>query len=157
MNFYKFNLLLTSVLLIVIYFKIPFYEEWLLTKAASPNNNMFEQMQNLDIKYRYQYRFGSDYMVYKDMQRILSTHKDVVLLLPTTEYLRSVNITNVNMSEPATFYYYTGLKSVWANSPDVEKANWAFVASKKTGMRVVDIKSKPQLDSLITSYKKFAN
>ncbi len=155
MNFYKFNLLLTSVLLIVIYFKVPFYEDWLKNKAASPNNNMFEQMQNMDINYRKQYRFGSSYMVYKDMERMLSKHKDVVVLLPTTDYMRSVNITYVDMPEPAIFYYFTGIRSVIANSPDVQLANWTLLASKKGGMRVLDIKSKPQLDSLISLYKPF--
>jgi len=60
------------------------------------------------------------------------------------------------MQEPAVFYYFTGINSVWASSPNVEKANWAIYAGK-TGVRVMQIKSKGQLDSLILIYKKFAN
>ena len=120
---------------------------------------MFDQMQNLDTTYRKQYRFGGSYMLYKDIARVLGTHdsaKGVVLLLPTTDYLRANNITESDMPEPAVFYYFTGITSVWANSPDVQRANWALLASKKTGMRVMDIKTKPQLDSLIFMYKKYA-
>lgn len=159
MNFYKFNLLLVAVLLIVLYFKIPFYESWLSGKALSPNNNMFDQMRNLDTNYRRQYRFGSTYMFDKDIVRVLSTHKDQepILLLPTNEFLKANSIPNdLDMQEPAVFYYFTGIKSVWASSTDAGRANWVLIASKKMGMRIMDIKSKEQLDSLITMYKPFA-
>jgi hypothetical protein len=89
------------------------------------------------------------------MGRTLSSQKNVTVLLPSTAYMRYVNINYVDIPEPAVFYYFTGIKSVWANSPNVRTANWALVASKKTGLRMADIKSNAQLDSLISLYKPY--
>ena len=113
-------------------------------------------MQHLDTTYRNEYRFGATYGLDMDIKRVLSTHKDAILLLPNNDFMKANNIPgNIDMQEPAVFYYYTGITSVLANSPDVQRANWALLASKKMGMRLMDIKSQGQRDSIITMYKQF--
>ena len=118
---------------------------------------MFDQMQNLDIEYRNQYRFGSTYMFDKNLQHTLSTHSGVTVLLPTNAYMKTVNIKGLDLQEPAVFYYFTGINSVWANSPKAETANWALWADKKSGMHLIQIKTKNELDSILSVYKKYTN
>ncbi len=157
MNFTKFNLFLTAVLVIIMYFMVPFYNEWLFGKIINTNNSIIDQAQNLGVQFRRQYRFGGTYITLMDMKRFLEKHnaKGVKLLLPNNDYLRAINVPEFDMPEPAVFYYFTGINAVWANSPDVESANWVILITKKTDIRIMQVKSKPQLDSLITIYKKF--
>jgi len=117
---------------------------------------MFDQMEKLDVDYRNHYRFGATYSFDKDIQRTLEGKKNVILLLPNNAYMKSINVTTLDMQEPAVFYYFTGINAVWASSPNVEQANWAVFAGK-TGVRVLEIKSQGQRDSIISLYKKFAN
>jgi hypothetical protein len=52
------------------------------------------------------------------------------------------------------FYYYTGLKGVWTNSPDVGKANFLLRVSKK-GVNLDEIHSPQQLQQILNAYKKY--
>jgi hypothetical protein len=160
MNFTKFNLLLTASLIVILYFMVPFYNEWLWganAKVLNVNNSMLDQAQNLDTSYRKAYRFGGSYLAYQDMKAKLlkAGGGNVILLVPTTEYLKSLGINDLSMCEPSEFYYFTGLNSVWATSPEVERANWAVIAARGRGISLKRIKTKPELDSLITLYKPF--
>ncbi len=157
MNLFKFNLTLTAIFVVLLFFQVPFYNEWLYGKVINVNNSIFDQMQNLDTSYRKAYRFGGSYLAYQDMKTKLTKMGGgaVTLLLPPNDYLKAMGVNDISMCEPAEFYYFTGLNSVWANSPDVARANWAVVAMKGKGISLMKIKSKPQLDSLITQYKPF--
>ncbi len=159
MSFTKFNLLLTATLIVILYFMVPFYNDWLWganAKVLNVNNSMLDQMQNLDTSYRKSYRFGGSYVAYQDIKnKLAKAGGSVTLLLPTTEYLKALGINDLSMCEPSEFYYFTGLNSVWANSPEVARANWAIVAARGRGISLKKIKSKPELDSLITLYKPY--
>ena len=159
MSFTKFNLLLTATLIVILYFMIPFYNDWLWgpnAKVLNVNNSMLDQAKNLDTSYRKAYRFGGSYIAFQDIKNKLNKlGGNVTLLLPTTDYLKAQGITDLSMCEPSEFYYFTGINSVWANSPEVERANWAVVAARGRGISLKRIKAKPELDSLITQYKQY--
>ena len=154
MNYNKFNILLTSVLVIIIYFTIPYYNGWLFGKVLN-SGSIAVQAANLDPEYRKEQHFGLSYNNFRSIKRFFSKKHGVVLLTPTNEYLRAMDINNVDVAEPAIFYYFTGVNTVLPTSPNVENANWAIVISKEKGLHVVEVKSKPQLDSLITLYKQY--
>ena len=159
MSFTKFNLLLTATLIVILYFMIPFYNDWLWgpnAKVLNVNNSMLDQAKNLDTSYRKAYRFGGSYIAFQDIKNKLNKlGGNVTLLLPTTDYLKAQGITDLSMCEPSEFYYFTGINSVWANSPEVERANWAVVAARGRGISLKRIKAKPELYSLITQYKQY--
>ena len=157
MFFKKFNLLLTGILIIILYFTIQFYNDWLTGKVLNENNNMLDQMERLDTTYRKSYRWGGSYLAYQDIKDKLkkSGEPNVLLLLPTTDYLRAQGIKDLDMVEPAVFYYFTGINSVWANSREVERANWALITIKGKGVSLRKIGAKPELDTLISQYKKY--
>ncbi len=155
MNFIKFNLTLTGFLLVLLYFQMPFYNEWLYGKVINVNNNMFFQMEHMDTTYRKAYRFGGSYLAYQDMKSKLEKFGSVTLLLPPNDYLKALGMNDISMCEPAEFYYFTGINSVWANSPDVGRANWAVVALKGKGLSLKKIRSRGDLDTMINMYKPF--
>jgi len=157
MFFKKFNLLLTSILIIILFFTIEFYNGWLTGKVLNVNNNMLDQMEHLDTTYRKSYRWGGSYLAFQDIKSKLAKNggTNVTLLLPTTEYLRAQGVTDMDMVEPSVFYYFTGINSVWANSPEVARANWALIVIKGRGVSLKKIREKPELDTIISEYKKY--
>ncbi len=157
MLFKKINLLLTGILIIILFFNIQFYNDWMTGKVLNVNNNMLDQMQNLDTNFRKSYRWGGSYLAFQDIKNKLvkAGGPNVTLLLPTTEYLRAQGVNDMDMVEPAVFYYFTGINAVWANSPDVARANWALITLKGRGASLKKIQQKSDLDTLVTEYKKY--
>jgi hypothetical protein len=81
--------------------------------------------------------------------------KDVLLLMPPAQYLRETKVEGgFEGCEPAVFYYFTGIRSVFAKSPNVQQANWAFVAEGHR-MWLRKINSKQYLDDLLAKYQKY--
>ena len=79
----------------------------------------------------------------------------VILFEPNSFYKDSLHVyPNIHAPEPALFYYYTGLEGVWTNSPDVGKANFLLMMSKK-GIKLQEITSPQQLKLVLAFYKKY--
>jgi len=77
-----------------------------------------------------------------------------VVLLEPNGYFKDGLHTDLHMPEPAVFYYYTGLHSVWMNSPEVEKAN-CIARIVKGVVQVSPIRSLEQLRQILDSYRSF--
>jgi hypothetical protein len=77
----------------------------------------------------------------------------VILFEPNSYYRDSLHI-QIRVPEPAIFYYYTGLKGVWTNSGEVNKARFLVRISKK-GVIMDEIKSPAQLSQILNNYRKF--
>ncbi len=151
----KINLFLSGILAIILLFCTPHYNEWLNTKILQ-NNDVFFQMTHLDENGRKISRYGYSYQIYMALKERMKTLGDVTLLLPPAQYMHSRKMINeVVMPEPAVFYYYTGMKSVWVTSPDIYKANYDLDVNSKGEIIVKKIPSKNDLDTLITKYKKY--
>ena len=153
MFYKKLNLTLYPILVIVLFFTIPFYNNWLYSKVL--NNNFFTECSQMDLDARNIRRFGYSYTVYKDIQNTLGDKKDVTLLLPPDKYVATKKIPDLVIPEPAVFYYFTGIKSVWANSPDVSLANWVLLVRGPGQMLVKKISVIHNPDSLLADYKKY--
>ena len=77
----------------------------------------------------------------------------VILFEPNSYYRDSLHM-DLHVPEPAVFYYYTGLRGVWMNSPDVEKANY-FVRVNGGEVKLEAIRSSEQLQTILVHYRKF--
>ena len=156
MLYNKFNLFLTAVLAILLFFVLPANNGWLYQKVLNSNVTFTDQVQHLSTLERNQSRFGKSYDFYLLTAKKLAPAPNVLLMLPPNDYLKKVNVAEIEMPEPAIFYYFTGLSAVTTASDEVLRANWALVPMNGT-IALRKIKNRQQLDSLIALYKQYTN
>jgi len=156
MKFNIFNLTLTSIFLIALFFNIPAYHRWLWDSILVNNASISAQMHHMDEDERMQSRYGPSYFSYMHAAETFRKYPDqnAVLLLPPNSLLKQEKIPDFQCVEPAEFYYFTGYEAVWATSPNVEKATWAIYINNHRVM-LGRIKGPAQRDSIIADYKKF--
>jgi len=101
-------------------------------------------------------RYGPVYSMCMQVKAIMEEKKianPLILLEPNSYYQDSLHIP-VRVPLPPVFYYYTGLKSVWMNSPDAGKANF-LMRITKGGMNLEEITSPGQLRQILKDYQSF--
>ncbi|NDC42772.1 MAG: hypothetical protein EBZ77_14690 [Chitinophagia bacterium] len=155
MNAKKIILLVIGVFTILLSTKTEIYTHWLDNFIMQPDIDV--QFQHMSVEERREYRFNNLYSLSKYVKQTLDTIKggpEPVVLLPPTKYLQANGIDYLGMPEPVVFYYHTGHKAVWTNSPTVRKANWALVKTDKS-VALVPLKDPRQLDQLLAIYKDF--
>ncbi len=154
---FKINLTLISVLIIVLFFNIPFYNNWMNTNLLNPAFDILATSKQLGLEQRMVNRFGYSYVVYKEMAGYFknSKIKDPLILLPPEALMKEQKVKNFTIVEPTTFYYFTGYKAVWYDSPGVEKANLALVFDKDGKVMVRKIESKDDLNRFLATYRKY--
>lgn len=153
MTYKKINLFFVAVIIIMIFFNLPVYNNWLNSKIFG--DNTAEEFKHLDLDYRKASRWGYSYMVYQNIVGKVTDPKHAIILLPPNDYLRKIHVKNFVSPEPATFYYYTGLASVWMTSPNAEQANWELVVKGDQQIGLRKITDKKHLDSVLAFYRKF--
>jgi hypothetical protein len=153
MVYKKINLFLYGVLAIVLLFTIPVYNSWLYGKVL--NENIANDVAHLNIEDRRVERFGYSYTVFSDVAQVLARFKNVVVLLPPNDYVKTKMAHGFVVPEPAVFYYFTGLKSVCANSADVSLANWALIVRGDANIVVRKMSMIPNADSLLDVYRQY--
>lgn len=154
MNYKKLNFFLASVLVILLFFTIPINNNWLYSKVIGGENNLLYQVKHLDVADRKLMRYGYSYQVYLNMLADIPDKKSALILLPPAKYLKAMGVQDFVTVEPAVFYYYTGLNSVWANSPDAGRANWAVGVNSSHRVRLRQIMNPAQLDTLLPIFRK---
>ena len=160
MNNKTIRLALLSTVIIFFIFSTPFNNNWLHEKIFNENFSIFDQAEHQSIEERMEFRFGNNYNAYQAIISTLKANtnnnlKDVLLLLPPAAYTREVKVEgNFEAPEPAVFYYFTGIKSVIAKSPNVDSANWAFVVENHK-MWLRKINSKQYIRDLVSIYDKY--
>lgn len=154
---FKINLTLIAVLSIVLFFSIPFYNNWLNTNLLNPSLSFWTLYKQMDIEQRKISRFGYSYVIYKEVAGVFESAKikNPVLLLPPDAFLKERRVTNLAVVEPAIFYYFTGHKAVWYNSPGVAAANCALVPDNNGKVVLKRITTPEDLNNIITAYKKY--
>ena len=132
-------LFLLSFLLMVIFFMLPRNNIWLRDRPLTYLKEALQQKDNLDTEYRKQQRWGNAYTVSKQIAGLLGPEKnntDMLLLMPPRDYFTERKI-DYPVPEPAVFYYYTGVKTVWANSK--EAINAKRVVRAVNGRLFIDV------------------
>lgn len=154
MIYNRINLFLTGILVIILFVTIPQNNAWLYSKILE-HNDIYMQAKHLNLEERREMRYGYSYQVYKLLEKRLEGKKDVVLLFPPEEYLKAMHLDKIVIPEPAVFYYYTGVKSVWVTSSEVGSANCLMAISNTEKIYLIPLNSKEQTDSVVASYKKY--
>lgn len=155
-GFKAFILLVAAVISMLIFFGIEPNKLWLNQRILPYWEDYKEQKLNLDLEERKLARYQTDYLFAKNVTGFFEKRGNankVLLLLPPTDYF-AANGLQIHVPEPAVFYYMTGLKTIWANSPEATKANWVLTA-KNGGLGFDSVINKQVLQDTIASFKKF--
>ena len=95
-----------------------------ITHVRSNASEINDEAGNMSISYRLLDRYGKNYAVAKRIQADIKKSgfkgKPLILVQPNT-YFRAQNM-DITLPEPAIFYNYTGLQSIWKNSNMVKVA-----------------------------------
>jgi len=90
MTYKKINLFFVAVIILMIFFNVPVYNNWLNGKIFG--DNTMEEFKHLDIDYRKASRYGYSYMVYLNIVEKVTDPKHAIILLPPNEYLKKINV-----------------------------------------------------------------
>ena len=118
-------LLFTGIAFITVFFLLPRNREWAGTVYSYWTDFQWQQ-HHTDLETRMIKRFGNDYAYSKSIAELLEKRgakQQALVLMPPSNYFTKMGV-RYHVPEPAVFYYYTGLKTIWANSDDAIKANW---------------------------------
>lgn len=141
---------------IVLFFFIPQNKEWLKGRIVGYYGQFPQEIHNMGIEHRMAYRFEGSYTYSKQIADFFNPRKNkntALVLVPPTAYFEQQGIA-YHVPEPAVFYYYTGLKTLWANSTNAASANW--YAHVKDGKIVIDsVTNSTSLKDTLTTFKKF--
>jgi hypothetical protein len=154
------SLLLTvvSFLVVLLVLNAGYYKDWFTAKPLQYwSDFQKEKDDTLNAIGIMKVRYGISYTISMKIKEFLERKKfvhPIVLFEPNSYYRDSLHI-QLRAPEPAVFYYYTGLKGVWTNSPDVNQANFLLRMSKK-GANLDEIKSPQQLRQILDRYQKFS-
>jgi hypothetical protein len=155
-GFKSFILLVASFISLLIFFGIEPNRVWLNHRILPYWEDFKTQKQNLNIEDRKLGRYQNDYVFAKNVSGFFEKRGNagkVLLLLPPSDYFKA-NGLQTHVPEPAVFYYFTGLKTIWANSPEANKANWLITARK--GQLIFDsVTNQQALQDSIAVFKKF--
>lgn len=147
---FKINLTLISILVIVLYFNIPFYNNWLNTNLLSPSFDIFALSKQTEVEQRKINRYGYSYAIYSEMGRIFKEAKmdSPVLLLPPDAFLKEQGVRDFATVEPAIYYYFTGMRE---HGPiaRVEKANAIIIPDGHGKVMLKRISGKDELNMIL--------
>lgn len=155
-GFKAFILLVAAVISMLIFFGIEPNKLWFTQRIIPYWEEYKEQKLNLDLEERKLARYQTDYLFAKNVTGFFEKRGNankVLLLLPPSDYFVA-NGLQIHVPEPAVFYYMTGLKTIWANSPEASKANWVITA-KNGGLGFDSVINKQVLQDTIAAFKKF--
>lgn len=152
----QLQLLLLSCLLLLVFFALPQNRRWLTDKPFSYWTDFLRQKDRLGPEQRKRNRWGNNYIFSKRIAAFFEQKKikeKVLVLLPPADYFKKHNV-SYEVPEPAVFYYYTGLKTVWINSKNALKANW-MVRAKSGSILIDSIRDKQAFADSIRALKKY--
>lgn len=155
-GFKAFILLVTAIIALLIFFGLAPNKFWFNERIMAYWENFKEQKLTLDLEERKLARYQTDYLFAKNVTAFFEKRgiaDKVLLLVPPTDYFKA-NGLNIHVPEPTVFYYYTGLKTIWANSPEASKANW-YITVKSGGLMFDSVINKQVFLDTIAAFNKY--
>jgi hypothetical protein len=151
----EFILLLAGIIIIVLFFLLPLNRLWLSKSVVKYWHGFINDKQDLDPEKRIVKRHGPEYTYSKQVAAFFNGRpsKDVLVLMPPSDYFQARGIV-YRVPEPSVFYYFTDLRTTWANSRHAQEANWYVTVRNKT-IRVDSVTSKDSLLRIIATFKKY--
>ena len=156
MNYKSILLTFIGIAAIIMFCNFPANSEWVHNKISTVVN-INDLAQHMNVEERKEARYGYSYTVFRDIKNNIGNEKDAVILLPPDNYLHDMKVNYLSMVEPAVFYYFTGVKSVNASSPQAGSATWALTTQGYGRISLQKINTKQQLDSQLVLYRKYQN
>ena len=101
------------------------------------------------------YRFGNDYVYSKQITDAFIRSGDfdtALVVLPPPQYFSSKGVA-YSAPEPAVFYYYTGLKTVWAASEQALRAGW-YIRANGGKLIIEKVTDRRHLHDTINMFRK---
>lgn len=155
----KWTLFFISIALVLLLCSTPYYGTFITSRMIFLNLPSFtHQLQHLDPEERKEIRFGLSYRVFRDMAKDFDEKKlkNIIFLLPPTDYVHKMHFEDIDIPEPSEFYYFTSINAVNQNSPNARNANWVLEVIPND-VSIKKIRSKQHLDSLLELYKPYNN
>jgi hypothetical protein len=149
-------LLAISISLLTVFFLLPRNQQWAARIFFYWQRFSYES-KHTGREERMQYRFGNDYIFSKKIAEVFIRSGDydtALVVLPPANYFKGKGIT-YNVPEPAVFYYYTGLKTVWTASDQAVKAGW-YVRANGKALVIEKVNDRRQLQDTINMFRKSA-
>lgn len=99
-------------------------------------------------------RFGTEYTYTKEIAENMRKNgqQNALLLMPPTSYFTRAGL-KYHVPEPAVFYYFTGIKTVWAESKEAINAE-LFIHVRDGQLLIARGNNKTALQDSITLFKK---
>lgn len=146
-------LFILGTTLIFLFFLLPMNRRWYNT-LVSYWNGFPSQKDNLDTETRLRARFGNNYTYTKVIGDSIKSKAgtDALVLIPPTSYFSKMGV-NYHVPVSPVFYYYTGIKTVWANNPHAAEANW-YVRVNNGRIVVEPATDKKALQDTIAAFIK---
>jgi hypothetical protein len=149
-----FILTVAGIALIIAFFLLPRNRQW-AEMVYSYWTDYQWQRDNTDLEMRMRKRFGNNYTYSKHIADLLEkkgVKDEALVLMPPSNYFKKLGVP-YHVPEPAVFYYYTGLKTIWANSNDAIKANWYVRVSGKQ-LLIDSVTNQNAFRDTIEAFKK---
>lgn len=146
-------LFLLSLIIISGIFLLPANREW-ASLVFSYWKGFQHQRNKLDAETRMISRFGSHYTYSKAIADTLKQRgqENALVLMPPNSYFKKMGI-NYTVPVSPVFYYFTGIKTVWANNKNAIDANWYVRVSN--GKIIVDpVTDRQALQDTIVAFQK---
>jgi hypothetical protein len=149
----KVLLLVVAVALLAAFFLLPMNRQWGRT-VFSYWNDFTIQKNDLSTQTRLRQRFGTHYTYSVMIADSLSKKgmENSLVLLPPTTYFKKMGM-DYWVPVPPTFYYYTGIKTVWANNPHAPEAD-AYVRVVNGRMVIEKVTDRKALQDTIIAFQK---
>jgi len=150
----KWILFFAGIAFIVGFFLIPANRHW-CSKVLSYWRDLPAEIRHTSPEARLTKRFENDYTFSRYIAAKFdgrSDRQEVLVLMPPTSYFSKMGF-RYHVPEPAVFYYYTGLKTIWANSPQAVDADW-YVRVSEGKMAIDSVTDRKSLQDTITAWKK---
>jgi hypothetical protein len=113
-----------------------------------------DQSSNLDIEYR-KSLLGKPYTLSVEIAKGIPPQykNNALVLMPSQSYFKERGV-DYHVPIPVVFYYYTGIKTVWANSKDASKATYCFTLENGAGS-IEKISDSVRLKKLIALFNTY--
>lgn len=149
----KFILFIISSALLFLFFLLPMNRRWYNT-LVSYWTAFPTQKDNLETETRLLTRFGNNYTYTKIIGDSIKRKagSDALVLIPPTTYFVKMGVPYRVPVSPV-FYYYTGVKTVWANNPHAGEAGW-YVRVNNMQIVVERVTDKKALQDSIAAFQK---
>ncbi|MCG2615512.1 hypothetical protein LZZ85_14525 [Terrimonas sp. NA20] len=146
-------LTLATLLFLTAFFLLPHNRTW-AEKLLGYGRDLPGQIKAMSKESRLSKRFGNDYTYSKSIAENMRKNgqQHALLLMPPSSYFTNAGM-KYHVPEPAVFYYFTGIKTVWAVSKEAINAE-LYIHVRDGQLLIARGNNKAALQDSITVFKK---